>query len=86
MSTKHFKDLPHYIPLFGILGAGTMAFFVFSYDKQFQIGVAISIAGGHLAWGIVHHLMHNDFRPEIVLEYLAISILGLVAILSLILQ
>ncbi len=85
MSIKHFKDLPHYMPLFGILGAGILGFLIFSYDKQFQVGVAISVAGGHLAWGIIHHMIHNDFRPEIVLEYLAVSILGLAAILSLLL-
>lgn len=86
MIKKHFKDLPHYIPLIGIFTAGILAFFFFSYDKQFQIGVAISLAAGHMSWGVVHHLMHKDFKPEIVLEYLAVSILGLSALLSLILH
>lgn len=86
MTKKHFKHLPHYIPLFGILGAGVLAFFLFSYDKQFQIGVAISVAAGHIAWGVVHHIMHKDFSPEIVLEYIAVSILGLAALVSVILH
>lgn len=86
MEKKYFKHLPHYIPLIGIFSAGVLAFFFFSYDKQFQIGVAISVAAGHLTWGIVHHMMHKDFSPEIVLEYLAVSILGLAAMVSVILQ
>lgn len=86
MDKKHFKHLPHYIPLLGIFSAGALAFFFFSYDKQFQIGVALSVAAAHLTWGIVHHMMHKDFSPEIVLEYLAVSILGLAAIVSVILQ
>ena len=85
MHRKYFKHLPHYLPLFGIFGAGILAFFLFSYDKQFQIGVAISVAAGHITWGIVHHMIHKDFSPEIVLEYIAISALGLAAILSVIL-
>lgn len=86
MTKKYFKHLPHYLPLLGIFTAGILAFLLFSYDKQFQIGVAISLAAGHLTWGIVHHMMHKDFSPEIVLEYLAVSILGLAAIMSVILH
>jgi hypothetical protein len=86
VTKKYFKDLPHYIPLIGIFTSGVLAFLIFSYDKQFQIGVALSLAAGHFAWGIVHHMYHNDFSPEVVLEYFAISILGLVAVLSVILQ
>ena len=84
MAKKYFKHLPHYVPLLGIFSAGILAFFVFSYDKQFQMGVAISLAAAHFSWGIVHHMIHRDFKPEIVLEYLAVSILGLAAIFSLI--
>ncbi len=86
MTKAHFKHLPHYLPLLGIFGAGALAFFLFSYDRQFQVGVAISVAAAHLTWGVVHHIAHRDFSPEVVLEYLAVSILGLAAILSVILH
>jgi len=86
MSYKHFKHLPHYLPLLGIFGAGALAFILFSYDKQFQIGVAVSVAVAHFVWGVVHHLYHGDFNLEVVLEYFAISMLGLAAILSVILH
>jgi len=86
VNKRYFRHIPHYIPLIGIFAAGVLAFLFFSYDKQFQIGVAISVAAGHISWGIVHHLIHKDFRPEIVLEYIVISALGLAAVLSVILR
>lgn len=86
MDKRHLKHLPHFLPLLGIFGAGVLAFWIFSYDKQFQVGVAISVAAAHLTWGVVHHMVHRDITPGIVLEYLAISALGLAAILSVILH
>ena len=86
MNKKHLKHLPHFVPLLGIFGAGILAFLLFSYDKQFQIGVAVSVAAAHLTWGIVHHMVHGDVTPEIILESLAVSVLGLAAILSVILH
>ena len=81
-----FKDFPHYIPLIGILTAGVLAFWFFSYDQQFQIGVAISVAVAHITWGIVHHAIHKDLSLAIILEYLAISALGAVVLISVILR
>lgn len=85
-SKKYFKHLPHYLPLFGIFSAGILAFILFSYDKQFQVGVALSVAVGHFTWGVIHHIIHKDFNLEIVLEYFAISLLGFAAIVSVILH
>lgn len=78
--------MPHYVPLLGVFAAGILAFIIFSYDKQFQIGVAISLAAAHITWGVVHHMMHHDFSPEIVLEYVAVSALGLAALMAVILH
>lgn len=83
-SKKFARHLPHYLPLLGIFTAGALAFFVFSYDKQFQAGVVLSVAISHFVWGVVHHHIHGDLSMEVVLEYLAISLLGLSVILSLI--
>lgn len=82
----YFQHLPHYLPLIGIFTAGILAFLVFSYDRQFQIGVALSLAAGHLVWGVVHHFLHDDLSPSVILEYIAVAIFGLVVLLSLILR
>jgi hypothetical protein len=86
--TRHFrkysKHLPHYLPLLGIFTAGFLAFELFSYDKGFQVGVAVSVCLAHIVWGVVHHSIHKDLSFEIVMEYIAIAALGLAVILSLI--
>ena len=83
---KYSKHLPHYLPLIGIFTAGVLAFWLFSYDKQFQIGVSVSLAIAHIAWGVMHHFIHRDLTFWVFLEYVAISVLGLSVLLSIILR
>ena len=80
------KHLPHYIPLIGILTAGFLAFWVFSYDKGFQAGVLLSVSIGHITWGIMHHLMHGDLTLGVALEYVAVALLGVAVVFSLLLR
>jgi hypothetical protein len=80
------KHLPHYLSLFGILFVGFAGLVLFSYDKNFQLSIAVALASGYLAWGVVHHLLHKDFHFEVFLEYLAVAILGLTVIFSLIIR
>lgn len=84
MKKKHFRHLPHYLPLVGVLTAGVLAFWIFSYDRQFQAAVAVSVAVAHVTWGIIHHFIHRDLTIAIVLEYIAISLLGLAVVLSIV--
>ncbi|OGM76414.1 hypothetical protein A2210_00195 [Candidatus Woesebacteria bacterium RIFOXYA1_FULL_40_18] len=84
---KNFsKDLAHYIPLFGLLAAGFVAFWLFSYDRVFQIATAIATALAYVLWGVVHHYIHRDLNISVVVEYLVIASLGLVVIFSLVLR
>lgn len=78
------KHLPHYISLIGIFVAGFIGFYFFSYDKNFQVGVVVAMSLSYISWGIIHHTIHKDICLTIVLEYVAISILGMVMALSLI--
>lgn len=80
------KHLPHYLTLFGILFAGFAGLILFSYDKNFQLSIAVASAAGYVAWGVTHHILHKDFQFEIFLEYLAVAILGLTIIFSLIIR
>lgn len=84
--TTFFKHLPHYILLFGILLAGFAGLILFSYDRNFQIVVAISTAIAYVAWGVVHHFLHRDLHIETFVEYVAIALLGLIIIFSLIIR
>jgi positive regulator of sigma E activity len=78
------KMLPHYLPLLGIFVAAALAFSIFSYDKVFEVAIAVSVAVAYVAWGVVHHMIHKDLYPEVVIEYLVIASLGLVVLFSLI--
>ncbi len=77
------KHIPHYVSLLAILVAGLIGFYAFSYDRGFQISVSIALALAYVSWGIIHHTIHRDVCLAIVLEYVAVSILGLVLVLSL---
>lgn len=78
--TKHLK---HYLPLIGVLIIGGVGFFIFGYDRQFQGAIVISSALSYFVWGLIHHYLHRDLHIQVVLEYLAIAILGVVVVFSL---
>lgn len=80
--SRHF---PHYLILFGILGIAVLGFALFSWDKNFQNATVIATAAAYIAWGIVHHWLHRDLYPEVVIEYIAIAVLGVVIALTLLL-
>lgn len=81
---KISKHLPHYISLIGILFAAFLAFLFFSTDKFFLTGVAVAVSCAYLSWGVIHHLLHKDMSLAIFVEYLSVSVLGLIIVLSLI--
>lgn len=76
--------LAHYAALGGIFAVSLWGLFAFSYDQSFQSAIAISCAVAFVAWGIVHHYIHGDLRPKIVLEYIATAILAAVVLFSII--
>lgn len=81
-----FKHLSHYMLLFGILLFGFAGLILFSYDRSFQIVVAIATAVAYIAWGVFHHYMHDDLHLETFIEYVAIAVLGLIIMFSLIIR
>ena len=77
------KHLSHYMALFGILLAGFAGLILFSYDKNFQIAVALALSLSYIAWGVTHHYLHKDLHIEVFIEYLVVAVLGFVIIFSL---
>ena len=80
---KIAKDVQHYLPLLGILIIGAFGFINFSYDKMFQLAIAVSVACAYFAWGIIHHYIHRDLYISVLVEYLVIAALGVVIVFSL---
>ena len=79
------RHLPHYVVLFGILGAAVGGFLLFSWDRTFQLSLIVATAASYVAWGVVHHWLHDDLYPEVVVEYVGIAALGSVLALTLLL-
>ncbi|MDP1759921.1 MAG: hypothetical protein Q8L01_00395 [Candidatus Woesebacteria bacterium] len=78
---KHFS---HYFSLIAIFIVGILGFYLFSYDKIFQIGVAVVLAVTYVLWGIIHHTIHKDIYFLVILEYITVAVLGLIMVISLI--
>lgn len=78
------RHLPHYISLVGILVAGILGFYFFQYDRYFQTAIVTALAVSYVSWGVIHHAVHKDICLSIIIEYLSISILGLIIALTLI--
>lgn len=72
------KHLPHYVSLIGILVATVIGFFVFSYDKNFQLAIVGAASISYFSWGIVHHILHKNLNFQIAIEYLVIASIGFV--------
>ena len=78
---NHFS---HYLSLAGIFAAAIVGIYVFSYDPNLQMAVVLATAAGYVAWGVIHHWLHRDLYPSVIVEYLIVAILGVVLIFSLI--
>ena len=78
------KHLPHYISLISIFAAAFIGFWYFSYDKVFQIAISVALSLSYISWVVIHHTVHKDISLTIVFEYIAVSVLGLVMMVSLI--
>lgn len=78
------KEFNHYIPLVGVILAGTLGMLLFSYDQIFQAIMATVVAFCYVLWGMVHHHLHSDLEFNVFVEYLAIASIGLMIVLSVI--
>jgi len=77
------EHIIHYLVLLVILDLAVAAFFLFSFNKTYQAAVVVSMGILYVAWGIIHHWLSEDFHPKVVLEYVLISLLANLVILSL---
>jgi hypothetical protein len=80
------RHLPHYFPLMGILVAAVIGFIYLPQDRMWQIAITVSMSVSYVVWGIVHHSMHKDFKPAVLLEYIVVALLGMVLVFSLLIK
>lgn len=84
MVKKVAKHARHYTPLLGIFTVSILGFLFFKYDRVFQVSVVISAAISYIAWGIIHHKIHDDLDIFVALEYVGVATLGLIIVFSMI--
>jgi len=82
---KEFKEYwrDYLVLLLGLLG-GLTAFVFFSSQNVKQLLVVFGLVLFYFSWGIVHHTLKKDLHFKVVLEYLLVSLLGLVVFFSLV--
>lgn len=77
---EHQRD--YVVLVLGLL-AGLGAFIWFSGQSIKQLAVVFMLAVFYFVWGVIHHYLKKDLYFKVVLEYLLISLLGLVVFFSL---
>jgi len=78
---EHFG---HYLALMVILAFGVGALVFFQRVPQIQVISLFLTAAFYVLWGIIHHYLEGDLHIRIVLEYIAISLLGFLILWSII--
>ncbi len=72
----------HYLCLLFILTCGGAAFIFFQRVPQIQVISLFFTASFYVLWGVIHHYLEGDLHIRIVLEYLAIALLGFLILWS----
>lgn len=70
-----------YIALFAALASAGWLFFAFQGQRSYQLFVVTGMAVFYMVWGILHHILEDEFDFEVLLDYLLIA--GLVVVLFL---
>lgn len=76
---KFNKHIGYYLSLVLILSLGLLLTFSIT-DKQSQMLIIALTAFFYVGWGILHHFIHHELTPKIVVEYVLIGSLGLTLI------
>lgn len=84
MQSKALKHFWYYLAFISVELSGLFGVFYFSYDKYLQLLVVSLMALFYVVWATLHHLLHHDLHPKVVLEYILIGILGVLVVLFII--
>ncbi len=80
------KNLRDYFALIAFLSLGLAVFWFFNYNRDFQIYVILSMGLAHFLWGLVHHGLKKELHLQIIVEYLAISLIGSLSLVFLLMR
>jgi len=74
----------NFLVLIAILIFGIVSFWNASGDKQMQMIVGGITCALYFVWGMIHHILEKDFHPKIVVEYLLVSLIAFILIVTII--
>ena len=77
---KHFL---HYLVYLVVFCAGLTLVFVARGNAHLQAMYLMMMAFVYFLWAMVHHYIHHELHPRVVIEYILIVVLGAVIILFL---
>lgn len=78
------KNLNYYLVLLFILNIGAFGFYLLRYNPLFQAWTLIITSIFYVLWSLIHHYLEGDLHPKVIMEYLLMSLLVNLIILSLI--
>lgn len=84
LDIKRYRS--HYLALAIILGIGLGVFTYFRFQPLSQSVAVFLTSSAYLFWGIIHHKLEGDLHLKVVLEYLLISLIIDLLVISLILR
>ncbi len=70
------KHIFYYLSLATLLAIGFILPVYFQGQKTLQLSLIVLTAILYIIWGVTHHIIHHSFSIKIMLEYIAIAILG----------
>ena len=70
------KEFKQYLELLAFLSVGFGLFWIFNYDRSYQIYITIVMGIGYVIWGAIHHLSKKEFYWHILFEYIAVSLVA----------
>ncbi len=82
-SKRYLFHSSYFYLAFG-LSAFTFLYFYFSAKPNFQAITVILMGIYYVIWGTIHHINQKDFHFKILLEYVLISAIAVLMLLTLI--
>ena len=78
MNSKLADRTAHTLLYFGFV-VGVVAIFLSRFDAKRQLAIVLLLIGFYLIWGYSYHSARKDLSRRVIFEYLAISLISLLA-------
>jgi hypothetical protein len=76
------RHIGHTLILVMVLIFGFTLFFAFSHEPEIRILLLFLVSASYALWGLVHHYVRRDLTWPLAIEYISVSFLAGVGVLS----